>query len=229
MPLYAIFPPPPFDIATKKKKKKKKTRSAWSSGSHSSAQAQHFIDEVKPIIDNRCVVLSRLLRRALPVKDVLVEGIDRGASSWLVYQGTRLTASALLPVYVWRCDHDARVAWRRFPPGIEWTYAEFNRKPRCWLVSRLLIQKENHPLPDQAQLLEGFDFSTDRPAVSDHWRVCFNTKVITQLGECLYGMPNLDKTEYATLMSWLENGALMNDHILSTMPNRHWLMFMKAS
>ena len=28
-----------------------------------------------------------------------------------------------------------------------------------------------------------------------------------------YGMPNLDKGEYATLMSWLENGAIMNAHI----------------
>ncbi|MEZ9417929.1 9-hexadecenoic acid cis-trans isomerase, partial [Vibrio sp. 10N.286.49.E1] len=50
-----------------------------------SAQAQHFIDEVKPIIDNRCVVCHACYDAPCQLKMSSVEGIDRGASKALVY------------------------------------------------------------------------------------------------------------------------------------------------
>jgi len=59
-----------------------------------SAQSQHFLNEVKPIIDNRCVVCHACYDAPCQLKMSSVEGIDRGASKALVYQGTRLTASA---------------------------------------------------------------------------------------------------------------------------------------
>ncbi|MEF1187624.1 9-hexadecenoic acid cis-trans isomerase, partial [Vibrio sinaloensis] len=52
-----------------------------------------FLDEVKPIIDKRCVVCHACYDAPCQLKMSSVEGIDRGASKELVYQGTRLTAA----------------------------------------------------------------------------------------------------------------------------------------
>ena len=176
-----------------------------------SAQAQHFINEVKPIIDNRCVVCHACYDAPCQLKMSSVEGIDRGASKALVYQGTRLTASAPTRLFE---DALTTQEWRDadFHPVLNERIQNSTANLDAGLVARMLIQKENHPLPDQKQL-EGFDFAVDRdqqcPTIEEYaqYERDYPTWGIP------YGMPNLDKGEYATLMSWLENGAIMNAHI----------------
>ena len=176
-----------------------------------SAQAQHFINEVKPIIDNRCVVCHACYDAPCQLKMSSVEGIDRGASKALVYQGTRLTASAPTRLFE---DALTTQEWRDadFHPVLNERMQNSTANLDAGLVARMLIQKENHPLPDQKQL-EGFDFAVDRdqqcPTIEeyDQYERDYPTWGMP------YGMPNLDKGEYATLMSWLENGAIMNAHI----------------
>jgi len=176
-----------------------------------SAQAQHFINEVKPIIDNRCVVCHACYDAPCQLKMSSVEGIDRGASKALVYQGTRLTASAPTRLFE---DALTTQEWRDadFHPVLNERMQNSTANLDAGLVARMLIQKENHPLPDQKQL-EGFDFAVDRdqqcPTIEEYaqYERDYPTWGMP------YGMPNLDKDEYATLMSWLENGAIMNAHI----------------
>lgn len=176
-----------------------------------SAQAQHFINEVKPIIDNRCVVCHACYDAPCQLKMSSVEGIDRGASKALVYQGTRLTASAPTRLFE---DALTTQEWRDadFHPVLNERMQNSTANLDAGLVARMLIQKENHPLPDQKQL-EGFDFAVDRdqqcPTIEEYaqYERDYPTWGMP------YGMPNLDKGEYATLMSWLENGAIMNAHI----------------
>lgn len=176
-----------------------------------SAQAQHFINEVKPIIDNRCVVCHACYDAPCQLKMSSVEGIDRGASKALVYQGTRLTASAPTRLFE---DALTTQEWREadFHPVLNERMQNSTANLDAGLVARMLIQKENHPLPDQKQL-EGFDFAVDRnqqcPTIEEYAQY---EKDYPTWG-MPYGMPNLDKGEYATLMSWLENGAIMNAHI----------------
>lgn len=176
-----------------------------------SAQAQHFINKVKPIIDNRCVVCHACYDAPCQLKMSSVEGIDRGASKALVYQGTRLTASAPTRLFE---DALTTQEWRDadFHPVLNERMQNSTANLDAGLVARMLIQKENHPLPDQKQL-EGFDFAVDRdqqcPTIEEYaqYERDYPTWGMP------YGMPNLDKGEYATLMSWLENGAIMNAHI----------------
>ncbi|MEZ9060217.1 fatty acid cis/trans isomerase [Vibrio pelagius] len=176
-----------------------------------SAQAQHFINEVKPIIDNRCVVCHACYDAPCQLKMSSVEGIDRGASKELVYQGTRLTASAPTRLFE---DAQTTQEWREadFHPVLNERMQNSTANLDAGLIARMLIQKENHPLPDQKQL-EGFDFAVDRdqqcPTIEEYAQ--YETDYPTW--GMPYGMPNLNKGEYATLMSWLENGAIMNAHI----------------
>lgn len=176
-----------------------------------SAQAQHFINEVKPIIDNRCVVCHACYDAPCQLKMSSAEGIDRGASKALVYQGTRLTATAPTRLFE---DALTTQEWREadFHPVLNERMQNSTANLDAGLVARMLIQKENHPLPDQKQL-EGFDFAVDRnqqcPTIEEYAQY---EKDYPTWG-MPYGMPNLNKGEYATLMSWLENGAIMNAHI----------------
>lgn len=176
-----------------------------------SPQAQYFMQEVKPIIDNRCVVCHACYDAPCQLKLSSVEGIDRGGSKTQVYEGTRLSAATPTRLFE---DAQTTQEWRDF--GFHPVLNERDQTTRAnleaGLVARLLQQKELHPQQQQDQL-EGFDFSIYReqqcPTLEEHeayqqeypdWGMPF-------------GMPNLNKSEYNKLMTWLENGAQMNEHI----------------
>lgn len=176
-----------------------------------SQHAEFFLNQVKPIIDNRCVVCHACYDAPCQLKMSSVEGIDRGASKELVYQGTRLTASKPTRLFE---DAEFTQQWRDF--GFHPVLNERDQTPtanmEAGLVAKLLMQKETHPLPSQAQL-EGFDFSIDRE------QICPTIEEYSQYQKDYptwgmpYGMPNLSDHEYNTLLTWLKDGALMNAHI----------------
>lgn len=176
-----------------------------------SVESDIFLTDVKPIIDNRCVVCHACYDAPCQLKLSSVEGIDRGASKELIYQGTRLTAATPHRLFE---DAQTTQQWREF--GFHPVLNERVQNPtanlEAGLIARMLAQKEAHPLPEQAQL-EGFDFSIDRTQVCptieeyDQYLSDYPTWGMP------YGMPNLSSNEYATLTSWLQNGAKMNNAI----------------
>ncbi|OEF03707.1 fatty acid cis/trans isomerase [Vibrio genomosp. F10] len=176
--------------------------------SHESAQADFFLNEVRPIIDNRCVVCHACYDAPCQLKMSSVEGIDRGASDALVYQGTRLTAAQPTRLFE---DAQSTEQWRafNFHPILNERAQTPTANIQASLISRMLMQKENHPLPDQKQL-EGFDFAIDRlqecPSIEefDNYEQDFPTWGMP------YGLPNISSHEYSTLMAWVENGSIMN-------------------
>ncbi|MCG6216498.1 fatty acid cis/trans isomerase [Vibrio furnissii] len=180
-----------------------------------SAQAHFFLDQVKPIIDKRCVVCHACYDAPCQLKMSSVEGIDRGGSKDMVYQGTRLTAATPTRLFE---DAQLTEEWREF--NFHPVLNERDQTPeanlQAGLMARLLAQKEAHPLPQQDQL-EGFDFSTDRE------QQCITIEEYESYQHNYpnwgmpFGMPNLAKGEYNTLMTWLENGAVMNEHVPLTL------------
>ncbi|ENM5824579.1 fatty acid cis/trans isomerase [Vibrio metoecus] len=173
-----------------------------------SNQAQYFMKEVKPIIDNRCVVCHACYDAPCQLKMTSVDGIDRGASKALVYQGTRLTAATPTRLYE---DAQFTQQWREagFHPVLNERNQIQQANLDAGVMARLLMQKERHPLPKQDQLT-GFDFSIDRE------QTCPTINEMAQYEKnnpnwgMPFGMPNLSANEYATLLSWLEQGAVMN-------------------
>lgn len=170
--------------------------------------SNQFLDEVKPIINNRCVVCHACYDAPCQLKMSSVEGIDRGASKALVYEGTRLTAATPTRLFE---DAETTEQWRDlgFHPVLNERAQNATANIEAGLIARLLIQKEEHPLPDQVQL-EGFDFATDRE------QVCPTIEELDQYQNDYptwgmpYGMPNLSEQEYTTLINWLNDGAIMN-------------------
>ncbi|MCA0936384.1 fatty acid cis/trans isomerase [Vibrio alginolyticus] len=175
-----------------------------------SEHANFFLNNVKPIIDNRCVVCHACYDAPCQLKLSSVEGIDRGATKALVYEGTRLTAAAPTRLFE---DAETTQEWRDagFHPVLNEREQSISANINAGLIARLLTQKERHPLPSQVQL-EGFDFSINReqtcPTIEEYEQY---EKDHPNWG-MPFGMPNLTDSEYLTLMNWLENGAKMNAH-----------------
>lgn len=173
-----------------------------------SQPSDFFLDEVRPIIDNRCVVCHACYDAPCQLKMSSVEGIDRGASKELVYQGTRLTAATPSRLFE---DAQSTSQWRDmgFHPVLNERIQTPTANIEAGLVAKMLQQKQNHPLPEETQLT-GFDFSVDRT------QVCPTIEEYQQYEQDYptwgmpYGMPNLSNREYATLISWLQDGAKMN-------------------
>ncbi|AGV19926.1 fatty acid cis/trans isomerase [Vibrio alginolyticus NBRC 15630 = ATCC 17749] len=173
-------------------------------------QANFFQSEVKPIMDNRCVVCHACYDAPCQLKLSSVEGIDRGASKALVYEGTRLTAAAPTRLFE---DAETTQEWRDagFHPVLNERDQSMAANIDAGLIARLLQQKERHPLPDQVQL-EGFDFSIDREQTCPTIEEYEQYEKDNPTWGMPFGMPNLSNSEYHTLMTWLENGAIMNVH-----------------
>ncbi|WP_456294643.1 fatty acid cis/trans isomerase [Vibrio sp. AK197] len=176
-----------------------------------SPQASHFLDEVKPIIDNRCVVCHACYDAPCQLKMSSVEGIDRGATKEKVYHGTRLTASKPTRLFE---DAQTTDEWRAlgFHPVLNERDQTAPVNMQAGLIARLLMQKEQHPLPQQDQL-EGFDFSIDRDQICPTIDEYEQYQSDNPTWGMPYGMPNLAKSEYNTLLRWVESGAQMNNHI----------------
>ncbi|NOH61204.1 fatty acid cis/trans isomerase [Vibrio sp. RE88] len=174
-----------------------------------------FLNEVKPIIDNRCVVCHACYDAPCQLKMSSVAGIDRGASKELVYQGTRLTAATPSRLFE---DAQTTEQWRSM--GFHPVLNERDQTPtaniEAGLVAKMLMQKESHPLPNQTQL-EGFDFSIDRSQVCPTIEEYDSYAQDYPTWGMPYGMPNLSSNEYSTLMSWLQDGAIMNAPIPLTL------------
>ncbi|EHK9047286.1 fatty acid cis/trans isomerase [Vibrio vulnificus] len=197
-----------------------------------SAQSAFFMHDVKPIIENRCVVCHACYDAPCQLKLSSVEGIDRGASKTLVYQGTRLTATAPTRLFE---DAQTTQEWRDagFYPVLNERAQTGVANIDAGLIARLLQQKERHPLPQQDQL-EGFDFSIDREQTCPTIEEFDQYERTNPSWGMPFGMPNLSAKEHQTLMAWLENGAIMNDHIPLTREQaaeitRYEQMFNKSS
>ena len=60
---------------------------------HDTGAGAEFLQEVKPVLDTRCVVCHGCYDAPCQLKLSSPEGIDRGLSKELVYDGTRLLAT----------------------------------------------------------------------------------------------------------------------------------------
>ncbi|WP_413283364.1 fatty acid cis/trans isomerase [Vibrio sp. MA40-2] len=198
---------------------------------YGTALAEHYVNNVKPVIEQRCVVCHACYDSPCQYKMSSTQGIDRGASKNPVYNGTRLVASTPTRLFE---DAQTTQQWRdaEFHPVLNERNQTRQANLEAGLMAKMLLQKELYPLPEKDQL-EGFDFSIYRneqcPTIEEH---ATYQKDYPEWG-MPYGMPNLSSSEFNTLMSWLEQGGLMpSDKPISDEEQRHivkWEAFLNKS
>lgn len=171
--------------------------------------AEHYLTEVKPIIENRCVVCHACYDAPCQLKMSSAEGIDRGAHKEKVYEGTRLLASNLTRMFI---DAQSTEQWRElgFKPVLNERDQSAEANTQAGVMARMLQLKQAHPLPNQKVLdHDEWDFSLDRD------QQCPTIEEMAKYEQDYpewgmpYGLPQLADNENNTLMSWLEAGAPM--------------------
>ncbi len=162
-----------------------------------STESVGFLDDVKPILDRRCVVCHSCYNAPCQLKLSSWEGLDRGATKIPVYSSSRLKPQDPTRLYF---DAETTEEWRGrgFSSVLESTASgAFNDS----ILIEMLDAKRRQPVPVGEYRSEASDLSC--PASP------------RELGRFLadhpnrgmpFGFPALSDEEYTTIASWLQQG-----------------------
>ena len=165
-----------------------------------SSDAQNIGRQANDILQHRCMVCHGCYDAPCQLKLEAHEGLERGASKALVYDGGRLTAANMTRLF-----DDAFTAeqWREkgFYPVLD------KQDPKQGTLYRMLQLKQAHPLATEGPIPEGFDFSLyrDQQCVKPGEFDAYASKY--PLWGMPYGFPGLSTSEHETMIQWLELGA----------------------
>lgn len=171
-------------------------------------KAQYYTNTIAPILENRCVVCHGCYDAPCQLKLSSPQGIMRGASKELVYDGTRILASKPS-----RLDIDASNTeqWRNkgfFPVLNEQnqsTHINLNNS----LLFKVIQQKQNHPLPDQKILDSRFSLGLNRPQVCPTPNEFQDYAQGNPLWGMPYALPGMSQQEFNAIENWVAGGAIM--------------------
>lgn len=162
------------------------------------------------MLDKRCVVCHACYDAPCQLKLTSPEGIDRGASKALVYQGARLRATAPTRLYE---DAVSTGEWREhgFYPVLNERLQRADANIEAGVMAQLLIQKQQFPLPQETILDDDdFDFSLDRSFFCPTSDNVHSYMEENPLWGMPYGLPALANDEQQILLGWLRQGATMS-------------------
>lgn len=171
--------------------------------------ATMYTDEVKPILENRCVVCHGCYDAPCQLKLSSPEGIDRGFSPKSVY-ATRFSEVKPARLFI---DEATTQDWRE--RGYKPVLNERAQIPEANLegsvLYQMLLQKQAHPLPKEGVLTaKEFDFTLDRKQQCPSIETYDNYKKDYPLSGMPYGLPQLNADEFNTIKNWVKIGSPMS-------------------
>ncbi len=162
--------------------------------------------DVAPILQQRCVVCHGCYDAPCQIKLGAWEGIARGGSKLDVYDTERLVEAAPTRLFV---DAQLPSQWRDkgFYPVLNERAPTPETNLAGSLLYRSLALKQQHPLPAQPVLGEGFDFSLGRANACPRVEQYESFAAASPLAGMPYGLPGLNPRERSVITRWLEAGA----------------------
>ncbi len=176
---------------------------------HAPDQEQLYLQHIQPILDKRCIVCHGCYDAPCQTNLTSPEGINRGASKQVIYNGTRFIADPLTRLF--EDAHNVQ-QWREkgFYPILNESRDE--EPLQSSLIYRMLelkaqnsfndITTHNKKIPDDI-----FNFSLDTkntcPDIDqfEHYAASHPNWGMP------YGLPNIDPSEFRLLKYWLQIGA----------------------
>jgi len=162
------------------------------------AQKVDYLKEVKPILDNRCVVCHSCYNSPCQLKLSSFEGLDRGSSKEKVYLGERLKAQDPSRLFI---DAQTTQQWRE--KGFT---SVINSDSETNTNNSLMLLLLDHKMKNPESKGEYFSESDDLTCANDQ----------EELAEFLddnphsgmpFGFPPLNHKEFKTIKNWLAQGA----------------------
>ena len=176
---------------------------------HTTGAGADFLQNVKPVLDTRCVVCHGCYDAPCQLKLSSPEGIDRGLSKDLVYDGTRLLATTPSRLLF---DATDTKQWREknFTPVLNERAQTEEANLAGSVLFNSLVLKQSHELPANEVLDDEFDFSLSRS------QTCATMGEFDRLADeqphagMPYGLPGVSREEFNHLHNWLKDGGKMS-------------------
>ena len=168
-----------------------------------------YSEQVKPIIESRCVVCHGCYDSPCQLKLGAMEGIDRGGTKEVVYDSTRLRTAKPTRLFE---DAKSTEEWRDkgFHPVLNERQDTPEANREGGVLYQMLALKKQHPLPSGNELPD-FDFALDReqtcPSIQEFPKYA---KEHPTWG-MPYGLPALSADDMSTVTRWVEAGAQYSD------------------
>lgn len=159
----------------------------------------NYLNDVKPILDKRCVNCHSCYNSPCQAKYGSFEGIDRGASKLMVYDALRIHAANPTRLFI---DANSTEEWREKDFFSVTKKFDANESFNDSIMMHMLHQKKLHP-----EVVGSY-----KPELDE--LVC--PKNPEEMGEYIedkpnhgmpYGMPSIEESEYKTLTQWIARGA----------------------
>lgn len=161
--------------------------------------------DVKPVLDNRCVVCHACYDGPCQLKLTAWEGVARGASRQPVYDAGRLDEAPMTRLFI---DAQRASEWRSkgFTPVL-------NERPApeadlaAGVLYRSLALKKAHPLPEGPVLPAAYTLGLDRDQQCPSAEAYAKFEKDHPLWGMPYALPGLDPREQDVITRWLAAGA----------------------
>jgi hypothetical protein len=167
-----------------------------------------FYDEVQPILQRRCDVCHGCYDAPCQLKLTCYEGLERGGTTKLVYDGARLVREKPTRLFI---DANSVEEWRQM--GFHPVLNDRDQTPQANLedsVVNLMLQlKKEHPQPETELLPDSFDISLDRKQICTTAEDFSEYKKKYPLWGMPYALPGLTDKEHKTIVDWLRQGGLI--------------------
>jgi hypothetical protein len=152
------------------------------------------------IVEKRCMVCHGCYDAPCQLKLEARAGLERGATSQVVYNAGRLTNAPMTRLFD---DGLNEQQWRDkgFYPVLN------NDDPQKGVLRRMLELKQSHPLSASEPFPEGFDFSLEREQQCPKEKEFDKYARDYPLWGMPYGLPGLSPDEHQTIIGWLDQGA----------------------
>jgi len=165
-----------------------------------------YWQDVKPILEQRCVVCHACYDAPCQLKLGAPEGIERGASKQRVYHPERLRAAPLTRLFV---DAQSVEAWRdkAFFPVLNEHSSSTEANFHASVLHQILTLKQDNPLPAEKILTDEFTLGINRK------ESCPTAAAFPDFAQehpywgMPYGFPGLSEPELRTITDWIQEGA----------------------
>lgn len=172
----------------------------------SSGETVEYERDVRPVLNNRCLVCHGCYDAPCQLKLDSYEGMLRGGSKTQVYHSSRLTPAPLTRLFE---DAQTTSEWRAagFYPVLNERKDSPEANLEGGVMARMLQLKQEHPLPAGKILPGTFDFSLSRA------QQCARIEEFDAFAAKYpewgmpFGLPALSAKEHRTLVDWLTAGA----------------------
>ncbi len=197
------------------------------------AESVSYFNEVKPILDSRCVSCHSCFDSPCQLKLSSYEGLSRGASKNPVYDHQRIKAVEPSRLFI---DETSTSGWRNkeFFPVLN----EQEQLPETnidnSLIAKFLTLKHEQPLPTEGKLPKSIDLTLERNLQCPTIEEFDEHQKAHPLSGMPYAMPPLSGTQEDTLLNWLKQGAKNDTPQPSLTPLaaaeiKKWEMFLNGS